>query len=69
MAGIPPLVTENPVAAVLSVGFVLALLTTVGVALAGGRARLVIRLAALSVVLAVFAGGFWVNVVGERLDR
>lgn len=69
MAGVPPLVAENPVPAVLSVGFVLAVLATVGVALAGGRTRLVIRLAALSVVLAVFAGGFWASVVGERMDR
>lgn len=67
MVTVPSLVRENPLPAVLSVGAVVAGVATVGVALTGGRLRLVIRLAALAVVLAVFAGWFWMNVVGERM--
>lgn len=67
MATLPPFVREHPTPTVLSALLVLAVLATVGVALAGGRLRLVIRLAALSVVLAAFAAGFWMSVVGERM--
>lgn len=69
MADVRLLVRENPIPSVLSVLFVLAVLGTVGFALTGGSTRTVIRLAALSTVLAAFAGGFWVSVVGERMDE
>lgn len=67
MVTVPPVIQENPLPVVLSVGAAVVGVATVGVALTGGRLRLVIRLAALAVVLAVFAGWFWMNVVGERM--
>ena len=67
MAGVPPVVRRNPVPVVLSVAALVVGLATVGLALAGSDAALLIRLSALTVVLAAFAGGFWMGVVGERM--
>lgn len=66
MVTVPPVVRENPIPVVLTVAAGVVGVVTVGVILAGGRLRLVIRLAALTVVLAAFTGWFWMGVVGER---
>jgi membrane protein implicated in regulation of membrane protease activity len=63
------LVRQNPIPTVLSAMFLLAVFGTVGFAVTGGSFRWQIRLVALCVVLAVFAGGFWVSVIGERMDE
>lgn len=67
MASLPPPVRENPLPVALTVGALSAGLATASVALTGGRLRLVIRLAALTVVLTAFAGWFWLDAVGERM--
>lgn len=63
---LPRVVREHPVALALSLATVLAALGTAGYVAAGGGARMTIRLAALTVALAVFAVAFWVPAVGER---
>ena len=67
MASLPAAVRENPLAVALTVAAAAVGTVAVGLALTDSRLRLVIRLAALTVVLAAFAGWFWLEAVGERL--
>ena len=64
--GIREAFVAHPVAVVLSAAFALALLATVVVAATTTGVVLTLRLAALTVVLFLFAAGFWAGPVGER---
>ena len=56
----------HPVPVVFSVAFALALLATVAAALTSDGVVTTLRLGALTVVLFLFAAGFWARPVGER---
>ena len=59
-------VAEHPMPVAFSLAFLAALVATVASALTADGVVLTLRLSALTVVLLLFAAGFWAGPVGER---